>query len=273
MAPEAATWHTPVRVYECDELGHVNNAWYLAYVQQATAEAWADQVPAFWDLRRLAIDYLSPAVGGDELEVAVFPAGREDGLPACGYLLRTAGGRAVARARAVWAWLDPQTRRPWTQAVTWPEEAPPEGVLPRSLRLGPDRLGAPGFMWRHRARHYELNSVGHVSPVEILRWLEEAKYVACTGVGWSPGRLLHEGCVIVQIRHDSQFYVPLAFGDEVEVRSRIYDVGRVRGTWRHELYRGDELVALDYSSGAFLDLAGRPSPPPQEMLAALLHDR
>ena len=90
MAITGGTWRTRVRGYECDSLGHVNNAWYLAYLQQATAEVWGGLTPAFWQLRRLAIEYLAPAHGGDELEVAAWPAGAENGGPVCGYEVRRA---------------------------------------------------------------------------------------------------------------------------------------------------------------------------------------
>jgi acyl-CoA thioesterase FadM len=86
--------------------------------------------------------------------------------------------------------------------------------------------------------------------------------------------------LIVQIRHDSEFYAPLRAGDQVEVVSRICDLRLVKGIWCHEIYRlhpasaaeagAREPVALDYSGGAFLNLAGRPHPPPKEMLDALL---
>jgi hypothetical protein len=53
----------------------------------------------------------------------------------------------------------------------------------------------------------------------------------------------------------------------------------LKGTWSHEIYRTppgetdaarNELVALDYSTGAFLTRAGRPNPAPKAMMDALL---
>ncbi len=78
--------------------------------------------------------------------------------------------------------------------------------------------------------------------------------------------------VTVQIRHDTEYFLPAVYGDEIEVVSRLYDLRRVRGTWLHEIHRAGtgELLVRNYSTGAFLDLQGRPAPAPQAMLDALL---
>jgi hypothetical protein len=62
----------------------------------------------------------------------------------------------------------------------------------------------------------------------------------------------------------------LALGDRVEIVSRVYDLRRVGGTWQHQVYRNGDLVALDYSAGAFLDRARKLRPPLQAMLDALV---
>jgi len=105
-----------------------------------------------------------------------------------------------------------------------------------------------------------------------MRWLQEAKFDACAEAGWSLERILAAGTVIVQARHDAELYHPLLPGDQVDIVSWVCDVHRVKGTWRQEIYRGGQLAVLDYSTGAFLNLAGRPSPPPQGMLDALMGD-
>lgn len=264
------TWHARVRTYECDVRRHVNNACYVAYLQQATAEAWEELGLCFWDLRRLAIEYLAPAVSGDELEVMAWPEGAQGELVHCGYEVRRAGRpAALARASAAWAMLDPQTREACAP-VAWPVETPAGHVLPRPLRLPEVSLDARCYRWQHRVRNYELDASERVSPVQILHWIEEAKVEACREVGWPLHRLAEEDCIIVQVRHDTEFLAGLEFGEAVEIVSRVCDLGRVRGTWRHEVRRDGELAVVDYSSGAFLNRSGRPSPPPQAMLEALI---
>jgi molybdopterin-guanine dinucleotide biosynthesis protein B len=118
-------------------------------------------------------------------------------------------------------------------------------------------------------RRYEADPSGYASPIAILNWAEEAKFFASAQAGWSIQQAAEAGLVVVQIRHDSEFFQPLAVGDEVEILSRIIELRKVRGTWEHRFYRDGRLVAVDYSAGAFLTRDGRPRLAPQEMLEAL----
>jgi acyl-CoA thioesterase FadM len=152
------------------------------------------------------------------------------------------------------------------------------GVSP--LRLSPDRLNAHRYRWRHTVCGYELNAAGGADPAQLLRWVEEAKMVACADVGWPLDRMFDADLMIVQIRHDSEFHRSLGLGERVEVVSRVCDLRLLKGTWCHEIYRlpsatcggpvEKELIATDYSTGAFLSCAGKPQAPPKAMVDALL---
>lgn len=70
----------PVRGYELDSRGHVNNAVYLSWAEEiATAHAeaagygreWSAQRGGGWVIRHIDITYHRPAVYGDEVEVTV----------------------------------------------------------------------------------------------------------------------------------------------------------------------------------------------------------
>jgi acyl-CoA thioester hydrolase len=278
MSISPAIWRAQVRVYECDALGHVNNAVYLHYLQQATAETWANLGASAWGLCSLAMEYLAPAYSGDELEVRAWASGLENTRLVCGYAItRVADDRTLMRARANWAVPD-RLAGP-ALAGEWPAASPElPGVA--TLRLPPDRLNAYRYRWRHTVCSYEVDASGGANPAQLLRWVEEAKMVACAQVGWSLERMFGVDLMIVQMRHDSEFHAPLRARERVEVVSRICNLRLLKGTWCHEIYRlcpaptgetGDrELVGLDYSAGAFLTCAGRPNPAPKAMLDALL---
>ena len=274
MANSSSTWRARVRVYECDALGHVNNAVYLHYLQQATAEAWTDYGAAAWQLRSLSLEYLAPAFSGDELEVEAWADGAEGDLLACSYgITRGDDARAILRARATWAQPGAQTHPPLAGDL-------PDGFRVSPLRLPPDRLNAHRYRWVHTVCSYELDRSGCANPVQLLRWVEEARMVACAEVEWPLERMFAADLMVVQIRHDSEFHSPLRGGEHVEVVSRICDLRLLKGTWCHEIYRlrsaagpdaGEkELVAQDYSAGAFLNFAGKPTPAPKAALDALL---
>ena len=70
-----------VRHYEMDALGHVNNAVYQSYLEQAAIEHSEHlgltldnyrQLGSVFVMRRLAIDYLRPAIAGDYLDITTW---------------------------------------------------------------------------------------------------------------------------------------------------------------------------------------------------------
>jgi acyl-CoA thioester hydrolase len=132
--------HFRVRHHELDPLGHVNNAAYLNYLEQAAidhaAAAGYDEerlreIGGTFVARRHEIDYLRPARAGDWLRVTTWPVelgaaralrlyqinrltpseSTTDGLytPDQGPI---PAGDLLVRARTEWAWIDVQTGRP-----------------------------------------------------------------------------------------------------------------------------------------------------------------
>ena len=78
--PLEFTLRWPVRGYELDSNGHVNNAVYLSWAEElATAHAeaagygreWSVSRGGGWVVRRTEITYHRPAVYGDEVELTV----------------------------------------------------------------------------------------------------------------------------------------------------------------------------------------------------------
>src|SRR5512142_1116600 len=72
-----------VRYYECDAYGHVNNANYARYMQEAAFDASAaagydfaryEQMGRLWVVRETDIEYLRPLCYGDTVEVKTWVA-------------------------------------------------------------------------------------------------------------------------------------------------------------------------------------------------------
>ena len=117
-------YHLRVRVLpaDIDELDHANNQVYLRWVQDA-ALAHSSSLGlgypeylargAAFVVRRHEIDYLRPAVEGDELDVATRVAALGSATSERRTVIRRAGdGALIARAVTRWAFIDLRRGRP-----------------------------------------------------------------------------------------------------------------------------------------------------------------
>jgi acyl-CoA thioester hydrolase len=105
-----------VRSEEIDQLGHVNNLAYLAWMQAAavahsavqgwTAERYA-QLGLGWVVRSHQIKYLQPAYLEDSVIVRTWVAGMKRASSTRSYKILRAGDRALlASAATEWAFVD-----------------------------------------------------------------------------------------------------------------------------------------------------------------------
>lgn len=142
-----------VRFHEIDPLGHVNNAVYLNYLEQAAIDHATAlgfgmdhlaKLGGTFIARRHEIDYLTPAVAGDWLRVTTWPVElsgaravrnyeitrlvdeeRMDRPPADQMWKRDDApiplGDVVLRASTIWAYVSPITGRPQRMPVAMTE--------------------------------------------------------------------------------------------------------------------------------------------------------
>ena len=109
----------PVLPEDIDELNHVNNVVYLRWVQDVAFAHWDTLAPAAlksqcnWVVLRHEIDYHSPALPGDTIEVCTW-IDKAEGVRQRRYVLitRQGDGKALASACTMWCLLDPVSARP-----------------------------------------------------------------------------------------------------------------------------------------------------------------
>jgi acyl-CoA thioester hydrolase len=108
-----------VEAAELDERAHVNNVVYLQWVQAAAAAHWTDLAPpgaltqVAWVALRHEIDYLSPAVLGDEIVIRTW-VGVANGLSFERFteIRRRDDDHPLARARTLWCPVAARTGKP-----------------------------------------------------------------------------------------------------------------------------------------------------------------
>ena len=97
----------------------MNNVVYVRWVQEIATAHWealstpAQRAELAWVARRHEIDYLAPAVLGDEIRVRT-RVGHASGLTFERHteIVRARDGRALARSRTLWIPVDARTGRP-----------------------------------------------------------------------------------------------------------------------------------------------------------------
>lgn len=238
-----------VQARDCDSLRHVNNAIYIDYLHEATLRAHgvSREMAAEVVMTALSAEYKAAARYGDRLAITTWVTEAAEGRVSRYYEIdRAEDGRRVLAARATWR---------------IPGEPPPlvaNRPVPLKPFVPPHEAAAAAFVWRHRIRRYQLDMRGVASVTAYLNWLEEATFRAAGAAGWPTGRMWHENLIILQYRRDSEFFADAGLGDAIEIESRYVYHARLRGTWRHDIYRLEEagerrLLMRDYSTGAFLD--------------------
>lgn len=102
-----SAYRLPVRVrfHECDPLGHVNNAVYLSYLEQAAIDhaalvGWSQEnlereIGGVFVARRHEVDYLRPAMEGDLVEVVTWAEAMGPASAMRRYIIRRAQGAGM----------------------------------------------------------------------------------------------------------------------------------------------------------------------------------
>lgn len=111
-----------VRYHEMDALGHVNNAVYQHYLEQAAIEHSEylglnyqkyQELGGVFVMRRVEIDYLRPAIAGDTLEVTTWLQQMRGPRAIRRYEIRKQGEeQLLVTAEVLWVWVDTQAMRP-----------------------------------------------------------------------------------------------------------------------------------------------------------------
>lgn len=104
---------------EIDELGHVNNAVYVSWVQDAATDHWYACVPEalaqrfIWVCLRHEIDYREPVLEGETVEIRTW-LGACRGARFDRYVdIRKPGSRKGSiKAKTTWVLLDQASRKP-----------------------------------------------------------------------------------------------------------------------------------------------------------------
>lgn len=114
-----STFRHPVNISpsDIDDMGHVNNAVYLRWVQEAVISYWQakssieNQAQLLWVALKHEIIYHAPLFLNDSVEALVTPTGMK-GSRAFFTTEIKRGGDIATEVRSSWCCVDAKTRRP-----------------------------------------------------------------------------------------------------------------------------------------------------------------
>ncbi len=110
-----------VRHYEMDAQGHVNNAVYQHYLEQAAIEHSEHlgftpdryrELGGLFVMRRIEMDYYRPAFAGDILEITTWLQTMRGPRSIRRYEIRKQDEELLVTAEVLWVWVKAETMRP-----------------------------------------------------------------------------------------------------------------------------------------------------------------
>ena len=142
--PGAVTWKRRVEWRDVDPFGHLNNASYLSYTQEAAIEAGltygvthanSSGAGLGWAMKRNRIEYLLPAMPDEELQIETWLTSlRQASAVRYSSITRVSDGEQLARAESHWLTVDLDSGKP-RRLPQWMREALAPNVSGGTVRL------------------------------------------------------------------------------------------------------------------------------------------
>lgn len=242
--PPVSTTLFKVRHYECDAYGHLNNANYLRYMEEAAFDASAavgydraryQALGRLWLARETEIEYLRPARYGDTLAVRTWVEDfrRVRSRRRYEFYLLPAD-ELVAQASTDWVYLEAAAQRPlavppeMVAAFAGAEPLPP--AAPRAPFPAPPPAPPGAFTARRRVEWRDIDSAWHVNNAAYLAYIEDCGIQVAGAFGWPLARCQAEGFAIVARRHHIVYRQPAALDDELTVTTFVAAFQRATAT-------------------------------------------
>jgi acyl-CoA thioester hydrolase len=129
--------------------------------------------------------------------------------------------------------------------------------------------------FRFRVQLYDVNAFAELSPTGILRFLQQAASEASAALGFDVDWYAKRRTAWLIRRTVVDLHAPASYRDEVEVRTWVSDIHRVRSLREYEMHRISDgmLVARGQTDWVYVDMTRlTPTRPPADLQTALMPD-
>jgi acyl-CoA thioester hydrolase len=258
-----------VRSYECDAYGHVNNANYLRYMQEAALDASAavgyDEaryraLGHIWVIRETQVDYLRPLRFGDSVEVTTWVSDFRRVRSRRRYEISSVGsGEVVAKGSTDWVYIERETGRPARvpdeMVQAFMPEGAPEQSAPREHFPAAPPAPSGAYTMKRDVEWRDIDPEQHVNNATYLNYIEECGIQAAKAFGWGSERIRSEGIAIVARQHRIEYRGQAMLGERLSVTTYLADLRRVGATRIYRIEREDKsLIAQARSLWIFVNL-------------------
>lgn len=279
--PLKHTFTFPVRFYECDAYGHLNNSNYVRYMQEAAFAAYHAlgfnddndrKTGILWLIRNTEVEYLKPLRYGDTAAVTTWAENIQRVRLKRMYEVRCQGAdELLARGFTDWVLLNRDTFRPVTIPEDMTDAIFPDGLPDEPLPRNPFPTAPPapsGAVTIHRRVAWEdIDPAGHVNNARYFSYIEEAGIQAADQFGVRMADFLEQGFGSVARKTRVEYKQQVRLGDDLEITTYLSDIRGASATRQFILRRAADqaLVAQAFVIWVYIDLnTGRPTRFPQE---------
>ena len=282
--PHTYTRNFRIRHYECDALGHLNNANYVRFMQETAFDASAaagydgkayNDLDRYWLIRETEIEYKMPSHYGDTLEIKTWVIDFHRVRSRRAYEIRNqTNNQIVAHASTDWVFLESSTNRPAQipekiKQAFFPE-GPPDSFPARKKFPQPPPPPAEIYSMQLTVPWHDLDAVQHVNNANYLRYAEECGMQVIANFGWPMRRMTDQGLAIFITRHQVQYLQPAVLGDNLTITTWASDVRRSTATRHYLIQRqsDQERIAVIHTKSVWVDLkSGKPIRIPDQLLS------
>lgn len=237
-----------IRQYECDLYGHLNNANYIRYMQEAALSASAEvgwdikryqSIGHQWLIRETEIEFLQQLTYGETVVVTTWVDDFRRVRSRRIYEFRRSGtDELVARALTDWVYINIKTDQPSHIPEVIIRAYRPEGIPDIATRR--DKFPQPPqppvgvFRLCKRVEFRDVDIAGHLNNAAYFTFIEDASTQVGRHFGWPMRRIMDAGFAIIGREIRIEYLRPAFLDDELEIATYVSHVRRATA-YRHYL--------------------------------------
>ncbi len=265
-----------VRFYECDAYGHLNNANYLRFMQEAAFQASASvgldyatyrKMGRLWLIRESEIEYLRPIQADDEIEVHTWVIDVRRVISRRAYhFVDPASENVLAKGYSDWVFLERDSLRPASIPAEVAKAYIPEGGKGESItrQAFPEPASPPpgAFSLKRWIEWRDLDGMRHLTNAAYLSYAEDCAMRLASAFGWPFSRWQEAGIAFVARKNRIKYHQAARFDEELEIKTWLYDLRAASATRYYAFSRANDgtLLAQLQTDWVLIDInTGKPT--------------